>query len=229
MKMSMKLPFTSKITSPHIINWKNKCKKELKKPYFWFRSPTLFCLFALFLLPTILAAFSFLRSDQKLKEIEHDMSFLERRILRKIEAQKAERNFLKNYRRFNSKYLDQVLSSLIFLKPEVDTLCEINRHPGLANSPALKARMDALTSGENRMVFNLEYEDEKGGIKEGLFKQEHPVEVTQSDVEKILSEVEGVGEKPQFVVQYFDLDKKRINDKETYFLEMNLIERGQAK
>ncbi len=176
------------------------------------------------------------RSDE-LEELESHIDRLAIQMERVKEIQKDRNAFMNQYGEVDHYFIDHAVESMVLLKPEVDTLKLVYSHPAFQSCENVKKRLERLTKGKNRIIFSEGNREVIKGVEEVELSQGHPVEINISDLRNILSSVEGVRigneeppiGRPQFVVRRFNLNKKKLDERETYLLEMQLIKRGIVK
>ena len=127
--------------------------------------------------------------------------------------------------------IDHVLQTMTFLKPEIEALKLMSVHPALHSCEEIKSRLETLTGGENRITLTAQNRDIKNGIEEVELVQTRPVEINTNDLKLLLSALEGpsIGNakaRTQVVIKEFHLNKKKLEERETYLLQMQLIKRG---
>lgn len=131
-------------------------------------------------------------------------------------------------------YIDKYLESITLLEPEIEALQKIVQHKNFTDDEVIKKRLEFLTGNENALRFS------EGAIQTHPQFQEttetliHPVEVNLSDIQKILSLIEGIKigpfepapHRPQLLIIDFKLEKKKSVDKnEVFLLNMKLLKR----
>ncbi len=191
-------------------------------------------LICLGLFPFIFVVFLFISQKNELEEFENTLENVENQVFIKEKKQALNLAVRQHFRDADHFYIDKYLETLIFLEPEIEQLQKIVQDKNFADDDRIKKRLELLTSQGNALVFS------EGSVQTFPLFQEtsetlvHPVEVNVSDIQKILSRIEGIkmGEfatglhRPQLVITEFKLDKKKQNDKnEVYLLNLKLIKR----
>jgi hypothetical protein len=194
--------------------------------------PVIWLLLALLPLPFFFLLFQFVSTFQRLGELEEEMDRIHMRVLGAQEMQKKERSFLEALKHPNPHYLDEHIETLTFLLPEVKKLETI-----LLENPydeQLVKRLQFLKEGGNTLRFSEESIRSNAMLSEVEEKQQHPVEMNEEDLKKLLCLIEGVtiwpyGPKegsPQFIIKEFQLFKKAISPQEkVYVVSMQLMKR----
>ncbi|MCB1107571.1 MAG: hypothetical protein KDK76_05710 [Chlamydiia bacterium] len=186
------------------------------------------------LVPTFILLFSISQKKERFKEIKEEVSCLDVRMERVKELHKDQYAFFKAYGKNDHFFLDHEIESMELLKPEIEALRLVMNSPPFESCDNIKKRLEFLTKGGNRFVFSEGSRRVKNRIEEVELFQKRPVEINAHDLRKILTVVEGVkiGEekpplgRPQLIVRRFHLNKKKLAERETYLLEMQLIKRG---
>ncbi|MCB1110293.1 MAG: hypothetical protein KDK64_04875 [Chlamydiia bacterium] len=188
-------------------------------------------------LPTLLAAFAISRQKEQLEEAKAAIDCLVIKMERLKELQKDQHQFFKTYGEVDPYYLDHAIESMQFLKPEVEALRLVVSSPAFKACDRLKQRLQMLSQGNNAFIFSEGPRKTVGKLEETELFQKRPVELSRDDLKQVLSVVEGIpiGEvvippgRPQMIVKQFHLSKKKLAERETYQLEMQLIKRGKIQ
>lgn len=192
---------------------------------------TMWILLIIMPLPFFLTLFHFTNTLQKLTFLEEEMQRLHIRTLQSQELQQKEHSLLNSLKNPDPHYLDKHIETLTFLLPELKKLETFSSEN--ANEQTLK-RLQFLKEGGNRLVFSEEQIRSNDLFREVEEKQQHPVEMNEEDLKKLLCLIEGVtiwpyGPKegrPQLIIKDFRLSKKEISSQEKVFVvSMELINR----
>ncbi len=219
MMITMKLPFTFALKFPF--------NRLIQNRNF------VFGIYFLCLLPTLFMLFSILDKSERFREIKGEIDCLAIKMERVKELQKDRNTFFKTYKEADHYYVDHALESLQFLLPETEVLHLIMNSPAFDACDDIKRRLDLLTKGNNRLIFSEGNRKTGDQIEELELSQKRPVELNTYDLKRVLTAVEGIsiGElgppkgRPQVIMKRFHLNKKRLAERETYQLEMQLISR----
>jgi hypothetical protein len=186
------------------------------------------------MLPLIFVVFLFISQKNELEEFHHSLETIQHQALIKEKKQALNMAVRHHFRDADHFYIDKYLETLVFLEPEIEQLQKIVQDKNFADDDRIKKRLELLTGQGNALVFS------EGVVQSFPLFQEtsetlvHPVEVNATDIQKILTRIEGVkmGEftpgprRLQLVITEFKLDKKKVNDKnEVYLLNLKLIKR----
>ncbi|MCP5505485.1 MAG: hypothetical protein H7A38_01205 [Chlamydiales bacterium] len=193
--------------------------------------------YGLLILPFLVFFLMTTKKMDRLKELEEAVERLPIRLEKINASQKDKLTFKEKYGSIDPYYLDHVIEPMILLKPEVEALKLVYSHPAFQACDNVKKRLEALTRGGNRLMFTENYRDTNHEMEEVYLAQLKPVEINANDLKAILMAVEGVSignespsdHRPQFVIREFHLTKKKLAERETYLLEMQLIKRGPLK
>lgn len=223
MKMNMKLPFL--------------CDIRVQPKSLIQKISMLGGVYLLYLILFFFLIFFIIHRGEEFKELERQLEQLNLRMGQVKELQKDRNIFVRDYGEVDPLFLKHVLERMVFLKTEVEPLKLICSHPAFEACDNMKKRLSQLTEGENLFSFSEENRNAEASIEEIELRQHHPVEINASDLKSILSAIEGVsmGEakppngRPQFIVRHCNLKKKKLAERETYLLEMQLIKRGLIK
>jgi hypothetical protein len=131
-------------------------------------------------------------------------------------------------------YIDKHLETLTFLEPEVEGLQKLLTNKNLADDEAIKKRLDFLTGPTNSMSFSEGIVQSTPTFQETTETLVHSVEINNSDLQKILSRIDGIEigpftpipNRPQLIVLEFKLDRKNLTEKnEVFILNLKLLKR----
>jgi hypothetical protein len=178
-------------------------------------------------LPIIYLIFSFFSSMAELNEIKLAIDQLQLKEQRLLNRGLSEENFISKMKNADHFYIDKNLESLIFLESETTQL-------EFQTDPVFKKRLHFLTGGENKLLFA-----EEGIRRCDIFQEveerlQHPVEIDEEDLKKILCFIEEIPispfspptNAPQLIIKNFELVKKSIGtDQEIYVVNLKLIKR----
>jgi hypothetical protein len=193
-----------------------------------------------YLLALIAFVFLLIHLSHQMNHLEELEGYVDRlgiRMERVKQTQKDRTAFMNQYEEVDHYYIDHVLEPMVLLKPEVDALKLVYSHSAFQSCENVKNRLEKLTKGGNRIIFSEGTRDVKNGIEEVELSQSRPVEINGTDLKAILSAVEGVSignelppnGRPQLFVRGFHLNNKKLAERETYLLEMQLVKRGNLK
>jgi len=221
MMITMKLPFTFALKLP--------LNRLIQNRSF------VFGIYFLCLLPTLLMLFSILDKNEQFRGVKGEVDCLAIKMERVKELQKDRSIFFKTYKDVDHYYVDHALESMQFLSPETEALQLVMNSPAFESCDDIKRRIDLLTQGNNRFIFGEGNRKTGDQVEELELSQKRPVELNIHDLKQVLTVVEGVsiGEfeppkgRPQVIMKQFHLKKKRLTERETYQLEMQLIKRGK--
>ena len=142
------------------------------------------------------------------------------------------RAVLAAYRDADRSYLDKYVESIPLLQAEVTMLQQALNNPVVAPDPFLISRMEALK--KNTIQFSEGTAEPYPFFKETAETIARPVEVDDSDIRKILSEIEGVSigsyepgpHRPQLIITDYKLERKATpRQGQVYSLTLKLIKR----
>lgn len=185
-------------------------------------------------LPFFIALFFFWSELDRVDELEYAVQHAQELALKVERKQAANMATADAYRNADHFYIDKNLETLHFLKPEVEALKKVIENPNFIEDELTRKRLEFLTGKQNQLVFT------ESNVQTHPFFQEvtetmlHPIEVSQTDLEQILTLIEGrdIGafkapaDRPQLIILNFKIDKKSIREKsEVYELSMKVLKR----
>jgi len=197
-----------------------------------------FFFFSLLSAPLLVSlAILFLRNSQ-IEEMECGLQQAQSKSKAAFERKTKKERFLSRYSDANPYFLNQQIESLLFLQNEKKQIESLLRHPALPRKEALEERLAFLNRGENRLVFAEENIRSNERINETEEKQRHPVQMEETDLQKLLAILEDlpigsyspIDGCPQILIRDFKMKKiKTPLQREVLEIEMDLIKREFKK
>lgn len=191
---------------------------------------TVFIIFGIcFFLITSISLYMFVQFF-KLKDGLSRLKIAEYKAITSIDSRKEIKNFITQKTAFDKFFIDNNLENLSFLEKEKQTLSKILLHPAFSNSHELKKRLDFINRGKNRLNFAEENIKKTTLIKEIDEVQLNPIEIDETDLQKLLSIIEGTyisyfspkKDSPQLIIKNFSISKERGN---VFSLNLKLLKR----
>jgi hypothetical protein len=189
-------------------------------------------IFLLALLPFAAALFYAQSKLQTLNAFEEAVITAHKKA-RIIEERKEKNSrILSEIKKSDPFYIDTHLEKLSFLEDEARRVQALSMHQ--KDNSILQRRLDFLRSGENKIIFTEGARHQEKGFQEVEEKMQHPLEMNEDDLKKLLVLIEGVTinsyspkqGRPQLVITDFDLTKHRSpSDEEVYVVDLKLIKR----
>jgi len=186
------------------------------------------------LFPIFFVLANFLTEKHGLEELRQDLYYTQQLAYNQERKQAVNLAVQEHYRTSDHFYIDKHLETLSLLEPEVEALQKVVNNKYFAGDEHVKNRLEFLTGPGNALLFS------EGNVQAYPFFQEntaalvHPIEVSNTDLQEILSLIEGeeIGflkpgpHRPQLIILDFKLDKKKISEnRETFLLNMKLLKR----
>jgi hypothetical protein len=203
---------------------------------FQFTPLTLWVLLFAAPLPFFFFLSQFLGDMQKLEQIEENIERIHLKKIHLEEVQLKESTLLSSLKNPDPHYLDKHLETLTFLFPEIKKLETLQLEN--TEDEQIAKRLQFLKEGGNRLVFSEEQIRTHELFRETEEKQQHPIEVNEEDLKKLLCLIEGItiwpyGPKearPQLIIKDFKLTKKELPHQEKVFnVAMQLIKRENVE
>jgi hypothetical protein len=185
-------------------------------------------------IPLFLAAMHFMNAKESLDRLENDLQFVQQKAYSLEKRQATNIALRSNFREADRFYIDKNLETLVFLEPEIEGLQKIAGNKNFADDENVKKRLDFLTGQGNTMLFTEGVVQSYPTFKEVTETLVHPIEINVSDLQNILSKIEGVeiaghvpgSNRPQLIILDFKLDKKTLSEKnEVFSLSLKLLKR----
>lgn len=189
----------------------------------------LFCL-----LPILFVGFNILSDIHGLNQIHDKIQNVQLLALQQEKKQAANITVINHFKDADHFYIDKNLEVLSFLEPEVEALQKIVQSKNFTDDEVIKKRLEFLTGTGNALRFSEGVVQTHPQFQETTETLIHPVEVNLSDIQKMLSLVEGIQigsykpapDRPQLMIIDFKLEKKKSIDKnEVFLLNMKLLKR----
>lgn len=182
--------------------------------------------------PFLFFLMHFIFGVQKMNAIEEEMERIHVRVTLSQEILRKESSLLNSLKNPDPHYLDKNIETLTFLLPEVKKLEAISLENPYDDQ--ILKRLQFLKEGGNALVFEEEQIRTNETFREIEEKQQHPIEINEEDLKKLLCLIEGItiwpyGPKegrPQLIIKDFRLSKKEISSQEKVFvITLQLIKR----
>jgi hypothetical protein len=183
-------------------------------------------------IPFILFLCNFIFGLQHLNELEEEMERIHVRSSQQQEIQRMESSLMASLKHPDPHYLEKNIETLSFLLSEVKKIEMLQSD--VLEDERIGKRLQFLKEGSNRLVFSEEQIRTNEVFREIEEKQQHPIEMNEEDLKKLLCLIEGItiwpyGPKegrPQLIIKDFKLSKKEISPQEKVFVvSMQLIKR----
>ena len=214
--MNMKSLFTS----VHKINFSSLIQQR----------SVVFAVYGILFLLCMMFLFSLMGRFEVIQEKKRDLEHLQLRLQKARYLHKDQAAFIEKYQNADTYYVSNVLEKLDFLKPEVEALKLVNAHPAFETCETVRKRLELISNEKNRLKFSEGTVRKGEKLQEVDLRQLAPVEVNTEDLKHLLLGIEGkqIDERkaPQFIVRRLSLKKKKLAERETYLLDMQLIKRG---
>jgi hypothetical protein len=161
------------------------------------------------------------------------MAYLQEKVEKKEILKKREEKILSQITNSHTKYLENVLGSLVFLASERKKWQLFSEQ--MEPTHPIRERVSFLQSQNNTLKF-IQTEKRKNSLfQETEEKQQHPVEMSEEDLKSLLCYLEGAQihpyapkeGAPQILIKSFELEKKNIvgTAEKTYEIQTQLIKR----
>lgn len=191
----------------------------------------LYILILLALLPLSALFWSYLKVS-KAKELKINIERLTDEVVIKEKKEALNKSVIASSQNADKFFIDKELETLLFLKEEIDALSKLLSEPNLAENDLYAARLELLKS-KNSLAFSESNVQSYPGFTETLETLMKPVEMSSSDIAKLLGIIEGTGsaekralQKPQLIITEFKLDKKeQPSGNEVFQVNLKLLKR----
>lgn len=184
------------------------------------------------LLPAIWIAYSYQSSQTRLKRLHAQIETAQQKALFLEQKLAPNRAVQASFIKADRFYLDKQIENLSLLNREVKLLQRLIDNAIVPPDVQLINRLEALK--KNRIQFSEGSVETYPFFKEVPDSLAIPVEVDISDIQKILSRIEGVNicqselppNRPQLLITDFKLERKRgIKQSELYTLNIKMVQR----
>jgi len=151
-----------------------------------------------------------------------------------IDQRKKVKQFIDEKTSYDKFFIDNNLENLSFLENEKTILSKLVSHPAFANSEQIKNRLHFLAKDKNRLKFAEENTNKTNLINETDESQLFSIEIDETDLQKLLSTIEGVSmndftakdASPQLIIKNFLLTKEKEN---AFSLDLKILKREYLK
>lgn len=186
------------------------------------------------LIPLLIVLALFMSAQTELSELQDHIQQVKQLALIREKKQSVNMALRHHYRDADHFYIDKHLETLTFLENEIESLQKITTNKNYPEDESVKKRLEHLSGAGNNMIFS------EGVVQAFPLFQEttetlvHTVEVNTTDLQQILSRIDGVEigsfvpppNRPQLIVLDFKLDRKTVNEKnEVFLLNLKLLKR----
>jgi len=181
-------------------------------------------------LPLLSLLFYYSSRVEKLCMLSEKIEMLHEKKQHADQIQKKQHSFTSALLHADAQYIDKHLETLTFLESEVKKL-------ETESDELSTKRLAFLKEGANRLLFVEEKRCTKDKLCETIEKLQHPVEIHEEDLKKLLCLIEGVTiwpygpkeGKPQLLFQDFRLTRKQQTPSGAVFtLNFNMIKRENS-
>lgn len=185
------------------------------------------------LIPVILALFWFFQAKERIDEVTFTFANVQYLAAQKERKQAQNIQVRSSFSESDHFYIDKHLETLSFLEPEVEHLQKLV-DGSLPISDNLRRRYEQLTGPQNALHFIEGQVRSYPSFQETQESLAHAVEINVTDLEKILSRVEGtrigsfepIEKRPQLIITDFKIDKKQVShEHEVFLFNVKLLKR----
>lgn len=184
-------------------------------------------------IPICLTVFYLYLLNQKTDELAEALLATKELALLKEKRQSINLAVRQHFQNSDHFYIDKYLEAIPLLQNEVEILQKLLKNHNFIENETVKKRLDTLNA-QNSLVFSEGIVQKYPYFTETVETLVHSIEVTVSDLEELLSKIEGVNmgtftpgsNPPQLIITDFKLDRKKALEKnETFQLNLKLIKR----
>lgn len=184
--------------------------------------------------PLIFVFFHFYSRKGQIDQLKTRMNHVELQTLNRQKRQATNRLVKSHYKDADHFYIDKHLETLVFLEPEIEALQKVMNQKNFPENEQMKKRLATLTGPENQFLFSEGMVQTFSDFQETTETLVHPVEINATDLQKVLSRIEGVKignsvpppQSPQLIILDFKLDRKQGQNKsEVFLLNMKILKR----
>jgi len=185
------------------------------------------------LFPIFLVIFQLSIASSEVAALHDDIQAAIERAIIKEKRQANNKAVIDHYKNADRFYIDKHIESIELLKPEIEALEKISRQNNFIENEAVTNRLRELKNN-NKMVFAEGVVQTNPGFTETPETLVKPVEVDLSDLQNILSKIEGIDigpyapgpNPPQLLISEFKLEKKTAGEEnEVFSLNLRLLKR----
>jgi hypothetical protein len=186
------------------------------------------------LLPFLLVLIHFFYEKGSVNDMRNNVEEMQQLALVREKKQALNMAVRNHFRDADHFYIDKYLETLTFLEPEVESIQKLISNKNFVGDDAVKKRLELLTGPGNSMAFSEGVVQASPTLHEVVETLVHPVEVNVSDLQKILSRIDGIDiashkpgpNRPQLIILDFRIDRKSITEKnEVFQLNLKLLKR----
>jgi hypothetical protein len=190
--------------------------------------------YLLLLVPFFLAAGRLFVEHVSLEEMENSFLTISQKEAAAFGRKARKDRFIKRHANPDPFFLDKQIESFTFLETERQKIESLLHHPALTNKRLLQERLEFIETQNNRFSFSEENIRSSSKIKETEEKQRYPVQMDESDLQRLFTLIEDVPlgindlsqKMPQLIV--CDCRIKKIENalhSEAFEVQMELLKR----
>lgn len=180
------------------------------------------------LLPVVAAIVWTQSTISTAEENQYLLYSLGERIQKKAATQERNRAIIQRFHGKDSLFLHHHIESLRPLSKEIAFLQEKVQKLVLPEDGLYEKRLTALTSGENNFSFTEASTEVGANYKETVENQTKPVDLDESDLQTVLTLLEGTeenSEKPHLIISEAHIERKKGLVKEAWNFVVKIIRR----
>ncbi|MBI5272940.1 MAG: hypothetical protein HY861_03040 [Chlamydiia bacterium] len=144
------------------------------------------------LIPLLLGSGYLIVENVAFLQLEERLLYASRKGQAAIEKKQRKEAFIHKHANADPYFLDTQIEQLSFLGKERTKILYLMQYPSLTEKKALRERLETLASLNNRLSFAEKDIRSLGNIKEVEERQRHPVQIDETDLQKLCSILEGV-------------------------------------
>jgi len=194
----------------------------------------IFLIFAIVLLLTFSLIINAYSKFLKLHNSVYKLNYFEHIATNSIDKRKKIKQFIDEKTSYDKFFIDNNLENLSFLENEKAILSKLITHPAFSASEQIKNRLHFINKGRNKLKFAEEHTNKTTLINETDESQLYSIEIDETDLQKLLSIIEGVSIKdftakngsPQLIIKNFLLRKEKES---TFLLDLKILKREYFK
>ena len=184
---------------------------------------------------SVLLSIFFYQKWSEYEELEQTISELQYKKQISERAEKRKNKYYSEIEKSDRFYIQNHLEPFLPLSAEIKEIENLLVYQ--KEDLSLQNRVHFLKNASNRLRFEEKKSEKFENIEEVELHQISKIEVDLNDIKQLLCLIEGVSigpytsrhDKPQLIIKELILERKGKEDKQTYLIEMDLIQRGNLR
>lgn len=179
-------------------------------------------------LPVVAMTLHLVKERRALKECRQEVAILAQSALLKQQKQWVNAQARAAHREADHFYVNNTLESIPLLQQEAKALASLIEADPSLPSKEVVARLKFLKGSANHLAFSEGVVESFAGMRETVESLAHPVQADGTDIDRLLSAIEGDvnPDRPLMVITDFKMKRKKVyGGNEVFQVDMKMVKR----